>query len=361
MRTFRRTRPSRLALVAALVVGTATLVTPGTAAAAVCYPAALIAIPGTWESKDNVKPDDDLGLLGVITKALKKGGANVRTYTVAYPAEVGGIAGIGTGQDVPYAGSKGKGIANAEAAAAEILGGCPGTKLYISGFSQGADAAGDLLASIAAGTSSIKASDVGGGFLLADPKRNPTSSTPEGDVPGAKVRVKGSEQFLGPNVPGWGILGTPRSFGSLAERVFSYCNPKDMICATPTRFGNVSQIISGLAQNGDLDAKGNKVVKMIDQIGYDDLVKTFDRNNPASYMDIFNKAMSTGVPQNLMSTFLADPSGAFNQLGVNPGQLAELAGRGNKHDTDAYAKYVIDRPSGTTVTQWIVNYLSSAY
>lgn len=360
MGTFRTTRAPGAYLVAGLIAATTIVALPATASAGTCYPAAFIAIPGTWESNKDVKPSDDLGLLGVITKDLKAK-SNVRTYTVSYPAEVGGIAGVVTDQNVPYAGSKSVGIANAEKAAKEILADCADTDLYIAGFSQGADAAGDLLANIAAGKSSISASSVKGGFLLADPKRNPTSSTPEGDVPGTKVRVKGSEQFLGPNVPGWGMLGTPRSFGSLADKVFSYCNPKDMICATPTRFGNISQIISAVAQNGDLDAKGNKVVKMIDQIGYGDIVKSFDKDNPASYMDIFNKAMASGVPQNLMSSFLADPSGIFDQIGVNPAQLAELAARGNKHDTEAYAKYVIDRPSGTTVTQWIVNYLSTAY
>uniref|UniRef100_UPI00130335B4 cutinase family protein n=1 Tax=Rhodococcus sp. JT-3 TaxID=1973213 RepID=UPI00130335B4 len=92
---------------------------------------------------------------------------------------------------------------------------CPNTKFTIIGYSQGADAAGDLASEIGNGKGPVDASQVLAVGLLADPGAG----------------TKGSA-VVGPRTSGQGIADPrPQGMGALSGRVASICDPGDLYCS----------------------------------------------------------------------------------------------------------------------------------
>ncbi len=158
---------STVALIAtAIVAGCGVLVTaPGIAQGAPvdCASTFSLFIPGTWETDENADPSQPVGMLKPVADALSSAhGRAVEIYTLPYMASA-----FDNGHT--YADSKADAVSRAEQLLADVANSCPGTKFTMVGYSQGADAAGDIASDIGNGKGPIDASRVLAVGLLADP------------------------------------------------------------------------------------------------------------------------------------------------------------------------------------------------
>ena len=135
-------------------------------------------------------------------------GTNIRTDYVTYAATA--FPGRGCVRRIEEAGPRQR-ARHARGDAA----GCGNTSFGIIGYSQGADAAGDLASEIGTGTSTIRPEKVAAVGLLSDPRR------------------ADSDALIGPRVPGDGA-GGPRigGFGWISDRTVTFCDPGDLYCST---------------------------------------------------------------------------------------------------------------------------------
>ncbi|WP_227997850.1 cutinase family protein [Nocardia australiensis] len=164
----------------------------------------VVAIPGTWETGHD--KESQPGMLSGVTNGLPRGtDVDYVTYAAtAFPWE-----GDVYGASKKEATDKARGLVGAMGAR------CGGTKIALLGYSQGADAAGDLAAEIGTGLGVVPADRIVGVGLISDPRRSPTD-----------VQV-------GPLAAGAGA-GGPRvgGFGWLSDRTKTICAVDDLYCAT---------------------------------------------------------------------------------------------------------------------------------
>ncbi|MFC9768137.1 cutinase family protein [Rhodococcus jostii] len=166
-------------------------------------------IPGTWETNENADPNQPVGMLAPIAAAIEaQNGARAQTYTLPYMARA-----FDNGHT--YADSKTDAVSKATAVLKSYADKCRGAKITITGYSQGADAAGDLASTIGNDQGPVDADQVLGVALLADPGAGTKGAAP-----------------VGPKTSGEGIAG-PRSqgMGKLSGRVASICDPNDLYCS----------------------------------------------------------------------------------------------------------------------------------
>lgn len=207
--------------------------TPAAAAPGGCSPAEIVAVAGTWETNKNANPQTAVGLLKAVTdKATTNSGGTIDSIFPAYEATA-------FDQGVAYADSKADGIKATTDTLRERAARCPSTTFGLSGYSQGADIAGDVAEQIAQGDGPIPASRLGATVLIADPRRGTAGET-----------------VVGPNPPGHGIAG-PREHGFSGLNVMTICDPApDLYCATPGNDNLLNGIGSvlgnvGLSGTGD--------------------------------------------------------------------------------------------------------------
>ncbi|MGW4336777.1 cutinase family protein [Rhodococcus koreensis] len=237
----RRSRIRRtvaLIATATLAGGGVVLTAPAIANAAPTNCAATfnLLIPGTWETNENADPNRPVGMLAPVAEAIKaKNGARAQTYTLPYMARA-----FDNGHT--YADSKLDAVSKATAVLKSYADKCQGAKITITGYSQGADAAGDLASAIGNDQGPVDADRVLGVALIADP--------------GAGTQGAAA---VGPKTSGEGIAG-PRSqgMGRLSGRVASICDPKDLYCsirkgANPF-LGSLGSILSKTPSNTNTGA-----------------------------------------------------------------------------------------------------------
>ncbi|MCU1639964.1 MAG: cutinase protein [Nocardia sp.] len=164
----------------------------------------VVAIPGTWETGKD-KHADGPGMLTGVTDGLP-GSAEV-AY-VDYPATALPWEG-----DI-YGASQKQAVENARAMVGAMAQRCGGTRIALLGYSQGADAAGDLASEIATGQGVVAPDRIAGVGLISDPSRSP------------------SDIQVGPPVGGTGAKG-PRvgGFGYVSDRVRTICAQGDLYCS----------------------------------------------------------------------------------------------------------------------------------
>lgn len=208
-----------------LVVAVVGLTIPTTATAAPlptqhrqCPDLYVLAIPGTWA--DIAEP----GILREVTDGL---GPRTRVAYVGYDATAF------PWEKAIYGRSKAQAVANTTGLATVMLRRCPGTRVAITGYSQGADAAGDVAAEIGTGRAAIRPEQVAGVLLLSDPRRSRRDT------------------LIGPALAGQGS-GGPRlsGMGRLRDRTYTICAPKDLYCNTPREY-YVTRIVGYLAETSD--------------------------------------------------------------------------------------------------------------
>ncbi|MFD2157268.1 cutinase family protein [Rhodococcus jostii] len=166
-------------------------------------------IPGTWETNENADPNQPVGMLAPVAAAIEaQNGARAQIYSLPYMARA-----FDNGHT--YADSKADAVSKATAVLRNYVDECRGAKITITGYSQGADAAGDLASAIGNDQGPVDADQILGVALIADPGAG----------------TKGAAT-VGPTTSGEGIAG-PRSqgMGTLSGRVASICDPKDLYCS----------------------------------------------------------------------------------------------------------------------------------
>ncbi|MBF6356810.1 cutinase family protein [Nocardia higoensis] len=205
------------AIASGLMVGSA-----ATAVAAPCPSLYVVAIPGTWETGHDKQPQP--GMLSGVTRGLPR---SVEVDYVTYAATAFPWEGEA------YGNSKREAVVNARGLLSRMALRCGETKMAVVGYSQGADAAGDLAAEIGTGLGAVPASRIAGVGLISDPRRSPTD-----------VQV-------GPIAPGAGAGGPrPGGFGWVSDRVRTICAVDDLYCATATD-DFVTRFAGFLAQSSD--------------------------------------------------------------------------------------------------------------
>ena len=184
-----------------------------------------------------------------------------RTY-VTYPATVGGAQPPGmqgiplnVGDLTPYGESMLTGVEMTEDLMGKIATKCPDTKVFLAGFSQGAEVISNVARRAGAGLSVIEPSQIGGVALFADPTRaggtplHPEGSSTVGPVPGTdgenvQRALVGLDQLATANAGGLGTDKTGLSdFGQIADRVVSWCLPGDYVCGLPAESELVTDIV----------------------------------------------------------------------------------------------------------------------
>ncbi|WP_157390403.1 cutinase family protein [Nocardia terrae] len=166
-------------------------------------------LPGTWETHADADETQPVGLLGPVATALaQQFGENFGFRFPAYAAEAfDGMA---------YSDSKATGVAAVRRVVGDFADRCPATKFVLAGYSQGADAVGDVAASIGCSGDPVAADRVLAVGLVADPKQG---------TAGGKL--------VGPSVDGQGIAGTRAGgFCGLSAVTAEICATKDKYCAT---------------------------------------------------------------------------------------------------------------------------------
>lgn len=229
-----------IVVTAAVATGLIALTTPaaGSAASAGCPSTFNLFIPGTWETAEGADPSVSIGMLKPIADSVEdKHGSAAQIYTLPYMARA-----FDNGKT--YADSKSDGLTKAK----EVLSGsaarCSDIKFTITGYSQGADIAGDLASEIGNGSGPIKAEQVLAVGLLADPGSG----------------TKG-EAVVGPKPSGKGIADPrPQGMGRLSGRVASICNPKDLYCSiqkgSSPLLGSLGSVLSKAPSAGGDDQVG---------------------------------------------------------------------------------------------------------
>lgn len=285
------------AVASGLVVGAS----PAAADPGDCPSMYVVAIPGTWETSSGAAPKP-----GMLTDVTDRLGDDIRTDYVSYPATAFPWEGEVYGQ------SRAAAVTNAGGMLKAMADRCGATKLGIIGYSQGADAAGDLAAAIGTGVGVVPADKVVAVGLISDPKRSDTDA------------------LIGPAVVGTGV-GGPRvgGFGYVSPVVRTFCAVGDLYCSTPK-----DDYVARLA--GFLAVSSNPAPDVADQ---------YSQEAQSLIADL---AAAGGLP-------------------VLQGQLTDQANEQRSREIEAfyrsgihqeYQSYDVD--NGQSATRWLARYLSDA-
>ncbi|MFC9435181.1 cutinase family protein [Nocardia sp. NPDC057030] len=207
-------RSSKRCVVATMVtvgvaVGSTAVAAPVHAEQAGCAATFNLFIPGTWETDEDADPTQPVGMLAPIAEAIRRQqGPRSEIYFTPYMARA-------FDNGYTYADSKSTALNNAAAVLRDYGSRCPTARFTINGYSQGADAAGDLAAEIGNDRGPVPADRVLAVGLLSDP--------------GAGTK---GESAVGPGTAGTGIADPrPQGMGKLSGRVTSICDPHDLYCS----------------------------------------------------------------------------------------------------------------------------------
>ncbi|WP_376701319.1 cutinase family protein [Nocardia uniformis] len=258
----------------------------------------MVAVPGTWETS---RDDPSQGMLSLVTRGLP---GTVRTDYVSYAATA-----------LPWEGevygrSKREGVDNARKMIAGMAARCSATRFALIGYSQGADAAGDLAAEIGTGLGVVSPDRVAAVGLLSDPRRSL------------------NDALIGPPVPGAGAGGARvGGFGFLSSKVRTFCVEGDLYCSVPNDdlAGRFAGFFTQLSAPDPLQA-GNYVM---------------------SLQSILTEALFPGIT-GILAAPADDPAG---EQWVRQVQEFLVSGAHQKYPT-----YVVDE-NGTTATTWLRNWL----
>ncbi|KAA0024821.1 cutinase family protein [Antrihabitans cavernicola] len=284
------------AVVSGLVVGGSSV---ANAVPGACPDLYVVAIPGTWETSDHsaARP----GMLTNVTAGLP---GNVRSDYVSYAATAFPWEG-----DV-YGRSKNQAVDNARGMVGAMAQQCGNTKIALIGYSQGADAAGDLAAEIGTGIGVIPPNRLVAVGLISDPRRSQTDA------------------LIGAPVAGNGASGPrPGGFGFVTPAVRTFCAVGDLYCAT-SKDDFVMRFAGFLAQTSDPNPA---------KFGL------YQQEGAAIFGDLMT---SGGIP--LLQSQLSDQA---NKDRVN--QLEKFYQ--SQIHTD-YANYPVDG-AGNSATSWVRNWL----
>lgn len=292
------------ATVLGLVLGTTVSIGAGAAQAApACPNLQVVAIPGTWETTTDPGESRGPGLLSAVTNRLPSSvGVDYVTYVAtAFPWET-----------EVYGASKRQAVDNARGIIADVAGRCGNTNFALIGYSQGADAAGDLAAEIGTGLGVVPANRIAAVGLLSDPRRS------EGD------------NIVGPQVIGNGA-GGPRigGFGLVNPQTRTFCAAGDLYCSTP-KDDFVTRLAGFMAQNS------SPLAPLSGKYAQEALV----------------------IAQDLIAAGGVPTLESQSSDGANHDRAEKLRQFYESQVHQDYSTYVVDR-NGATATSWLANWLRS--
>ncbi|SUD49335.1 Cutinase [Nocardia otitidiscaviarum] len=304
--SFRTTRSSSAAwglAAAAVVAASGALYTadapPAAAVPNACPDLNVIAVPGTWETS---KEEPSQGMLAQVTQGLP---GNVRTDYVTYAATALPWEGAVYGRSKKEAVDTARGLLSTTAAR------CDATRFALIGYSQGADAAGDLAAEIGTGFGVVPPDRIAAVGLMSDPRRSP------------------ADALVGPPVPGAGAGGARvGGFGWLSDKVRTFCAEGDLYCSVP---------------NDDL---AGRFAGFATQLSAPDPLQV--GNYAYTLQSILAEALIPGGTA-ILAAPAEDPAG---EQWVRQVQEFLVSG---VHQS--YPRYVVDG-SGATATHWLHNWLA---
>jgi hypothetical protein len=190
---------------------------PGASAAGPCTDVEIVGLRGSGEPLDASK--HDMGsLVGPVADALASQlseGATVGFYGVPYPA---GEASLTTTLSRSYFRSKDQGVSDLKTYVVERIAACPATKLVVMGYSQGAHAAGDMLADAGSDITDRVAALV----MFGDPRFNPEADYTFGTFDSRNYGLNGKRSLS--------------EFSGDKTKVYSFCNQYDPICQGADKF-----------------------------------------------------------------------------------------------------------------------------
>ena len=135
-----------------------------------CAPIVLVAVPGSLETNRDHDPNQPVGALDELTQPLRdKLGGNLSETYINYAADVG-VSGTAYAQSVQ------NGVTKTLKTIEDVQDRCDGSRVVLTGFSQGAHVAGDVATMIGQKRTSINPSTMAGVVLFADPKREENSN-----------------------------------------------------------------------------------------------------------------------------------------------------------------------------------------
>lgn len=292
---------SALSTVAMLPVVSGSVAGVAQAAPASCPSLYVVAIPGTWETSTKADKRPSPGMLASATNGLP---SSVRTDYVTYAATAF------PWETNVYAKSKLEAVNNARGMIDAMAKQCGSTRFALIGYSQGADAAGDLAAEIGTGRGVVPADKVAGVGLLSDPSRSETDT------------------LIGPRVVGNGSGGARiGGFGWLSDRTVTMCAVGDLYCST-AEDDFVTRFAGFLAQSSDATPA---------------LMGQYRLDAGVIWRDLL---AAGGVP-----TLMGQLDDSSNDKRVD--QLEQFYGSQVHQD---YSQYAVDG-SGTSATSWLRNWL----
>lgn len=204
-----------------------------------------------------------------------------RTF-VSYPASAGGIFMPGQqsfADSESYASSMLQGVENTRAVLRDIAAKCPETKVFLGGYSQGAQVVSEVAREIGAGDSVIRPESIAGVVLFSDPLRAEdapivaSGASKPGAVPGTDGKaVSQLGSFVSPHageLDGGGIGVSANGiadFGAVSGRTVSWCAPGDLVCDLPIS-GPLAQLVIAVAQQLDITDPQQSLVAVADALG----------------------------------------------------------------------------------------------
>ncbi|MEV6140479.1 cutinase family protein [Nocardia sp. NPDC051990] len=243
MHTTRTPTPRRVAAtVLALVTLSAAGVSTVHAEASVplgarCPSLYALGVQGSDEAAPDAAITSDSGALGQMFGPLAAAAGDLvqRAY-VPYGHGADGAA-------LPYDVAVTAATQRLEQMAAEVVARCPTTKIAAAGYAQGAPAVARFAQRVGTGNAQLRADQIAGIALLANPNRNtstpvlpgrPGATTPTA-APGTTGQRVAEIALLNPSLSGAGITAGQQSsdYGALTGRVADLCVASDATCDTP--------------------------------------------------------------------------------------------------------------------------------
>lgn len=208
-----------------------------------------LGVEATGGSREDAPRDVDSGFIGgLYSSAFNQAGADdsqAARFKREYIPYNSGMGIPGPHGNKAYRDSVDGGVAELTERAEQVTAQCPQTKLFVSGYSQGADVAGRFLAQVGTGDSVVSADQIAGGSLFGSPTRidaapifvGTDSATRPDAVPGTDGVAVSEIPEVVSQVPGGGgpLPASYRiaSFGELDGRIASWCIDGDIVCAMP--------------------------------------------------------------------------------------------------------------------------------
>lgn len=208
----------------------------------------VVGVQGTGQSSIDTPTDMDSGFLGGVVGAAKsKADGDEKTrglidrMYLPYHAAFGGALGE---EAMPYAESVTDGETRLGDALKDISGKCPDTKVFLTGYSQGAHVVSQVAAAVGKGKGAITADKVAGVALFGNPARAEGAEIIPGGSVNAPSPVPGTKGDAVKDLPPITMEKTSgggsapeadlvSSYGKLGGRVVDFCVAGDLTCDLP--------------------------------------------------------------------------------------------------------------------------------